>query len=312
MIHLRSARHVLAALAFTALLACHRDTAVGADQAPRQPAAAVMQLADDLRRNDLAAYARHALPPELHEQVRAAWGRGQTLWPLTQLPLDRQVPGMLQALAAPDAERTLSTLYRRQFAGAHRELRAAASTMGLFAVQYVNGQDSYSEQEREHLVQLIAALSRWGQQAPLGDPALAEAALPPLVAAARATGLGEPGALAATGMTGSLERLGPFLAEMKRVLAGYGLDLDAALGSVQATLLEQTGDQARVRLRYTLAGTPVDAVVLMERSNGRWYPADAVRHARAQVAAAAAAPAPSAPGATPAPATAAPAPETAG
>lgn len=285
MIHLQGIRGALAALALTALVGCQRDGAADADQAPSQPTAAVMQLVGDLRRNDLAAYSRHALPPLLHDQVQSAWSEGDTLWPLTQLPLDQQVPGMIAALATPGADEALATTYQRQFAGAHRELRAAASTMGLFAAQYVNGQETYSEQEREHLVQVISALTRWGQQAPLGDPQQARAAIPQLVAAGRATGLGEADALAETGMAGSLERLGPFFAELKQVLTTYGLDLDATLDSVQATLLEQTGDRARVRLRYTLAGMPIDAVVLMERLEGRWYLSDTLRHARAEAAA---------------------------
>lgn len=278
-------RRACTALLSTAVLlaaaGCERD-APPADPVPTLPAQAVAQLAADLRRNDLAAYARHAVPPQLHARLETAWREGRTVWPLTELPLDDRFPGFIAALAAQDAERTLVATYRRQFAGADKELHSAAKTVGLFAIQYVRSEAAYSETERDHHAQLIAAMSAWAQQAPLGDSARARAAIPQLVSAARATGLAAPDAFARAGMDRSLRRLGPFVQRLKQVVNGYGLDLDAALASVQATLAEQTGDKARVRVRYQLAGEPVDAYVLVERRDGRWYLSDLLRHAETE------------------------------
>ncbi len=55
-------------------------------------------------------------------------------------------------------------------------------------------------------------------------------------------------------MDRSLQRLGPFFVRMEQVLRDYGLDFDAALKGMRVSLVEQTGDQAKVRLQYTLAG----------------------------------------------------------
>ena len=49
------------------------------------------------------------------------------------------------------------------------------------------------------------------------------------------------------------------------------------------TLVEQTGDTARVRLQYALAGQPVDAVLPVRRVDGHWYLADYLAHAQAAV-----------------------------
>lgn len=275
-----------ATLALLAMLtACRPTPAPEGEAVPTRPSAAVQQLVDDLRRNDLEAYARHALPAPLHAQMVGAWREGRTIWPLTELPLDDRVPGFITALAAPGAEKSLLAAFNRQFAGAQRELRATASTLGLFATQYVGGAEEYGEQERGHYVQVVAALSQWGQQAPLSDPKRAKQAIAPLVAAARLTGLAGQGAFPTTGMERSLRRLGPFLARFKQVMRGYGLDLDVALDSVRVDLLEQTGDTARLRLRYALAGQPIDAIVRVERRDGRWYLSDLLRHAQAQAAA---------------------------
>ncbi len=260
----------------------------GPDPAPAEPVAslptqAVTQLVADLRRNDLAGYARHALPPELHARLETAWREGRTTWPLTELPLHDRFPTFIAALAAQNAERDLVASFRRQFAGADGELHSAARTLGVFAIQYVRSEAVYSDTERDHHAQLIGAISQWAQTTSLGDSAKGRAAIPQLVSAARATGLAAPDAFAHNGMDRSLRRLGPFVERLKQVLGGYGLDLDVALDSVDATLAEQTGDTARVRIRYQLAGEPVDAYVLVERRQDRWYLSDVLRHAQAEV-----------------------------
>ncbi|MGV8941129.1 MAG: hypothetical protein ACOH1P_06235 [Lysobacter sp.] len=263
---------------------CNRDQPPAAKPTGASaPAQAVSQLIEDLQANDLVAYTRHALPPALHDQMVVAWSEGHTIWPLTELPLDDRLPGFITVLAAAGAEKSLLSSYQRQFAGADRELHTAVATLSLFAAQYVQGSSDYSEPERDHYVQLIAALGDWGKQAPLGSTAHAKAAVPQLVAAARLTGLAGPDALQSTGMVRSLTRLGPFFARFKLVLADYGLDIDAALVGAQTRLIDQTGDRARVALEYTLAGHKIDAQILMERHQGRWYLTDLLRHAQAQV-----------------------------
>jgi len=289
-------RRIIAALLPVAAMAAVIAVVVfvgGCERSPPAPEAgasapeqAVRQLIDDLHHNDLAAYARHALPPELHARMSAAWSEGHTIWPLTELPLDDRLPAFIGALAAPGAETALLAAYDRQFAGADRELHSAAATLGLFAAQYISSADEYSEAERDHYIQLIAALSQWGRQAPLGDAAKAKQAVPRLVAAARLTGLaGGVESFHAAGMERSLERLGPFSDRFKQVLVGYGLDLDQTLAGAGVNLIGRTGDSARVALDYRIAGQPVSAVVKVERRDGRWYLTDLLRHAEAEAGA---------------------------
>ncbi|MFC5570449.1 hypothetical protein ACFPN1_10300 [Lysobacter yangpyeongensis] len=278
-------RAVAATLLLLAAAACVPGSSAP-EAGPDSPVAAVQQLVDDLRRDDLAAYARHAVPEPLHARLATAWDQGRTLWPLSELPLDQKFQGFLAALSAPRSEQTLLAAYRRQFAGAQKEIRDAATTLGLFTVQYVANEGSYSDEERDHYRQLIGALSRWGQRAPLADPARARQVLPQITLAARTTGLGGPDGLHRAGMEASLQRLGPFFVRVEHALAAYGLDFDAALAGMRVTLAEQTGDQARVRIEYTLAGEPIDALVRVERRGGRWYLSDLLRRAETEAGAA--------------------------
>src|SRR3546814_13309062 len=82
-------------------------------------------------------------------------------------------------------------------------------------------------------------------------------------------------------MDESLRRMAPFAVAVKQALAGYGLDLDASLAALDASLQSQTGDTAQVRMRYLLGGQPVDTVGEVERNDGRGDLSDVVRQPRA-------------------------------
>jgi hypothetical protein len=290
---------LMAGLLVLALAACDEASPPpGAASAPEQ---SVLVLAGRLRDNDLVGFAHDAIPPGLHPAMAEAWRSGRTRWPLDELPFDHRIPGMLATLSEPGAEKTLQRDFDRQFGNAHGEIRSAARSLGLFGVKYLENDRSLSADERHHAVQLVAAFSAWGEQARLGDPKRARAAIARLGLAARRTHLTSEAAFRDAGMDESLRRMGPMWAALKDALRGYDLDLDDSLGKLQATLVERDGDRARVRMRYPLAGKTIDTVVAVERIDGHWYLSDFVRHARAATAPRAPALAPTAgPGTTPA------------
>jgi hypothetical protein len=247
--------------------------------AATKPAQAVRQLTAHLRANDFEAFTREAVPPALHVRLQAAWREGRTRWPLDELPFGRKLPAMLGALAKPGSEARLQSIFDRQFAGAERELHNTAASLGLFGAQYIAHDPTYSEDEKQHYTQLVAAASAWGTRAPLADRQRAKQSIGQLAGAARRTGLASEADFAKAGMAASLRKMGGFSAAVKRVLARYGLDVDAGLGTLDATLQQQTGDQARVRMRYRFAGQDIDTVVSLRRIDGRWYLEDYLRHA---------------------------------
>ena len=245
------------------------------------PAEAVLLPTRDLHDNDLAAFARDAVPPALHARLDVAWRSGRTRWPLDELPLGAKLPSLLGALAAPGSEARIGRDYDRQLAGAGGELRSAALALGLFGDKYVANEGNFSADERAHYRQLVAATSRWAAAAPLSDPRRAHAAIARMATAARATGLRGEADFARQGMDDSLRRISDFERVLKTVLAGYGLDLDATLAGMRASEVERDGDRARVRMQYRFGGRDIDAVVGVERRDGRWYVADFLRHAEA-------------------------------
>ena len=277
----------------TALLlatACSREPAQDSPQAS-EPVAAVHALANHLQANDLRAFARAAVPPAEHARLAEAWRSGHSRWPLTELPLDDQLSPLLLALAAPDAERQLQQAFNSNLARQHRDLREAARALGLFGASWIARDGAYTGEQRQHYAQVVQAMSRWAQQAPLGDPALGAAAIDTLAAAARATGLTTEESMREAGMEETLGRLSPFVAGARAVLAGYGLDFNASHAALRVALVEQDGERARVRIAYPVASTQVDTVLSLERRGGQWYLAGYLREAERVLASAARAPA---------------------
>jgi hypothetical protein len=249
------------------------------------PEAAVQRLIDDLRRDDLGAYAVHALPPDLYARTDAAWREGRSRWPLSELPLARELPVGIDRLSAPGAEALLRNGYRQQFRGAHREVRSAVRTLGLFARQYLERSADMPSPERAHRLQQLAAVVAWAEAAPLADASRIEPLLPGAVRAARASRLGGgDAAWSRLGMHRSLTRLRPVLRESKRALAALGLDVDAALRGARVERISASADTARLRLRYTLAGRGIVAELDMVRRPEGWFLTDSLRHAQAALA----------------------------
>ena len=261
-----------------------------------EPTDAVALLTRHLRDNDLRAFARDAVPPELRPQLAAAWQAGRTRWPLEELPFDHKIPGMLAVLAADKADTRLRRSFEGQFANANGEIRAAAKSLGLFGVKFLQTDIALSAEERAHYAQLVAVLSDWGTRAKLADPKRARGTIARLTLAARQSGLREEADFRRYGMDDTLRRLTPVVAALKESLRAYDLDLDRSLNAMTLSLVSQEGDQARVRMRYPLDGKTIDTVVAVERIDGRWYLSDFLGHARA---AAAVPPGPATPAAMP-------------
>lgn len=261
---------------------CRQDP--GTRSSAREPIEAVATLSRTLRENDLHGFVRVAVPPELLPGLEVAWRSGRSRWPLDELPFDSKIPNALASLSADKADKVWRSSFDRQFANAHGEIRAAATSLGLFGVKYIQSDISLSADERHHYPQLISALSDWAQHARLGDPKRAHRAIAQLTTAARQSGLREEGDFARYGMDGTLTRLGPFMDAFKRALREYGLDLDHSLDAMVFTLVSQQGDHARVRMRYPLAGKTIETTIDVEQVEGYWYVSDFLRHARAAAA----------------------------
>ena len=108
--------------------------------------------------------------------------------------------------------------------------------------------------------------------------------------ATRASGLGDAGRWQAEGLDAGLARLRPLLRAARLSLRDYGLDVHATLAGARMETLSLDGNRALVRVRYTVAGQPIEARVPLTRIDDAWYLDDILRVAEREAAKAAATP----------------------
>jgi hypothetical protein len=85
-------------------------------------------------------------------------------------------------------------------------------------------------------------------------------------------------------MRETLDKGSEVLKISKKIARIYGVDANASLAAVQARVLSASGDTATMEVSYPLLGQTVRFQMELLRRDGRWYPADSVRAAEADLA----------------------------
>jgi len=263
---------------------CRRETA-----APGDPVAAVKGLAAAIRDNDLVRYSRLSLPPTLHDRMEARWkARAAAAPPPTDQEKKRYVDWM-RRLTAPGAEaRLYSTLdpklgtLETEVGGQWPMMRATA---GIFLNGVIQANDKLTASEKAHAREVGAAVLAWARPALIADRARARRAIAVVVETARRIDLPTLERSRALGMVPALEKGGIALEGLKRLGRIYGADADAALAGVRAEVIGVKGDIATLRVSYPWLGRTIAFDMELIRRDGRWYRADAVHDAEAELAA---------------------------
>ena len=71
---------------------------------------------------------------------------------------------------------------------------------------------------------------------------------------------------------------------LKKVLGIYGFSIDRTLESVTAEVVANDGQTAKLKVGYTLLGTPLSTETEMVKLDGRWYAKDTIEKLRQHAA----------------------------
>ena len=271
-----------------ALGACRREGEDATLAAPGDPVGAIQAQARALRANDLAAYGRLSLPPELYARTVARWdeevARAEPVDPADAAEYDE----MMSRLLADDAEQALLRdlepklqQFESEMAGQWPMMQATA---GIFLTAAIQANEDLSEADKAHGSELVSGLLAWAQPALFTDRDRARAAVAAAVGTARELQLPTLADARALKHGEAMAKGGIALAGAKAVAKAYDLDLDAALDGVQAELVSSEGDQATVKVSYPLLGKTIAFEQRMVRVGEGWYSADAVREAEQALA----------------------------
>lgn len=275
----------IAGLAVLVLAACSREEAA---PKPDSPVAAIEGLAQSLRENDLVAFSKLSVPPSLYAQMQARWEARQASQPEPSAEERAEVERMLTKLTAPGAEQALYSELEPTLVKFESEMAAQMPLMVAMGSGFVSASiqnnETLSEQQKKHAGEVVGALTGWATTLPVADREKARQATTIVVETARALDIEDAEQLRNLGFEQTLEKGGIVMGGGKRIAALYGLDADSILDSVQATPVSEQGDQAVVKVEYTLLGKPVSFHLDMVRQEGGWYSADALASAQEQLA----------------------------
>jgi hypothetical protein len=274
---------LLILLACLVLAGCRREVV-----APGDPVAAVKGMAAALRDNDLVRYSRLSMPPKLHLQMEARWRTNLALAAPPTADQQRDYAGWMARLTADDANERLYRRYDRRLKKLEAEINSQwplmKATGGIFINGLIQANDSLTPAEKVHAKEVGSALLAWTTPALLADRARARKAIAELTRTARQLDLPTLQQTRQLEMIPALEKGGVLLAGLKRIARIYGLDADAALDGVKARVIGVNGDVATLEVSYPLLGQNVKFDLEMLRRDGRWYNANAVRSAEAELA----------------------------
>jgi len=261
---------------------CHREVV-----APGDPVAAVKGLAEALHDNDLVRYWRLTLPPALQKAVQARWKARLATAPPPTEQQEKDYARMMARLTAPDAEaklyRSLDPKLKKLEIEIGSQWPMMQTTAGIFIKGIIQANDKLSPAEKEHAKAVGIAVLDWAQPAVITDRARARQAITVMTETARELDLPTLAQARALELIPALEKFDIALKGGKKLGLIYGVDVDAALANVDVKLVAASGDSATTEVSYPLLGRTVSFQMELLRRDGRWYSADAVRDAEADL-----------------------------
>lgn len=277
-----------AALAFAsftalALVACQKEeageTPAATAAATANPADAITATAKKLRSNDVLGVIQLTVPPKHYDKMKAEWKADINKEPITEE--DRlEFQAMMAKLTAPDAEQAIMAEAEPELVKFETEMAAQMPLMvGMgqgFAMQAIQSNESMTAAQKKQAGDVIGAVVAWLQGVQFADRALAKQAISHAVGTAREINLKTLDEARALEFEPAMAKAGVAFKGIKDVLAVYGLKLDEAFDSVKATVVSETGDNAVVKVDYTIFNQPLSFESPMVKIGGRWYGKDTV------------------------------------
>jgi hypothetical protein len=276
-------RHSLIALSLSAALlaGCGEDKATtpvaapekAAPAAPAADAASVMneQIAA-FKANDLKAMLMAAVPAKDIEEMKAEWDKKRAE-PISEEESKEFADSWGKIIAADGVDQMMAEIepklaeMKPQMAG----LMAMVQGMATMSIQQST---ELTDAQKTQMTQFMTGLNSWMMKTDFTDPALARSALTALADGLRATGVTSLDQLNQKSFDDLLVLGGQVMGGVKGALGAYGLSLDEIAGSMKATQISTEGDLAKLKVEYSLFGSPLSFESEMKKQDGRWYSKD--------------------------------------
>ena len=273
---LRLARYALAALivAFASGCGNQQNATSPVATSATSPDATIRKSAELMKQGDVAGLLANALPPAEFATLKADWGKDKDEKPITDE--DRQkFQETMAKLTAPDAEKALYAEIEpqlKQFDAQYQQQLPMYVAMGSGWLQgMVQQNKDFSDAEKQQAVAAINALAAWVQKTHFTDAESIKKVIAIVTKAARDLNLKTLDEARALSFEQSMQKARVFVLALKDALAVYGFSIDQTLDSIKPEVVSNDGNTAKVKVSYTLLGTPLTADTDMVKIDDHWY-----------------------------------------
>lgn len=223
-----------------------------------------------LRNNDLTGLVRTLMSPEQFQELRAEYERERSR-PISEEER-AEFAETFDKLIAPDAVERLMAEIEPKLIEARPQAQGAI-LMGLGAAQMALAQPDaeLTPEQRTLLQQALPGVREWLTGTDFLSSQTMRQALTIVTDAARGSGIANIDQLRMLSLEEVLTHAGRVLGASKRAVALYGIDLDAIAATIRYETLEVSGNEARVRVSFTVFNAPLSHEVELRYEDGRWF-----------------------------------------
>lgn len=229
---------------------------------------------------DLQRYRALSLPAPQRQRLEAEWPRLRQ-----KMALDASEQAtfneLLQRFTEPKAEANLQRDLNAKIKPIKSEIDSKwplmQASLNLLLQGWIETNSQLSASEKAHGKALVAAIIAQMPAEWLQDKVLRQQAFAHMVRIARALGLQDYQAYNSLPYAQFNSKLSDFLDGLKQLGKVYGLDWQAGQARMEVSVLAQSGDTARVQIRYPLGKKWVEFPMDLIAYQGHWFDASAVQ-----------------------------------
>ncbi len=281
------ARATIVATLAIAAGACNKDDTSVASAGVSGPEQTIQRSIALARESNVAGLVEQLLPPAEFVRMKADW-----VTKVDATPADAAAKARFaETMAKLTSDDAVENIYKeiepeiRQFDAQYQQQIPTLVAMGRgYMKGLVQQSQELSASEKEQAANIIEAIASWVEKTRFTDPDLVKKTLGVVTKTARELNLKSLDEARNLSFEQSAPKLQAGFDGLKKVLDVYGFSINQALDSVSTQLVSSSGDNAVVKISYTLLGTPLEATTEMVRIDGHWYSKDTIEKLKARKA----------------------------
>jgi len=246
----------------------------------KQAQADARQIMFSLQKPDMAVYRELTLPSAERAALEQQWPVIRQKFALA--PKEQEnFNTLLLRFIEPNAEKHLQRDLNAKIKPIRSEIDSKwplmQSSLTLLLKGWIETNQQLSRAEKDHGKALVAAIIEQMPPAWLQDQTLRQRAFAQMVQTARSTNVQNYQQYNSLSYAQFNVKLTQFLAGLKELGKVYDLDWNAGQSRLEVKVLEQSGNRAKVQIRYPLGQKWVEFSMELIEQNGHWYDASALK-----------------------------------